>query len=537
MKDLHKRESVSAGRVEYGERWDDALSRSHQPPELGSADSVRDHAVVCAPLAVLPTIRRLCDVLEAKGIRYCHWKSNVRLAATLAGFEDIDILVDRRDATAFHATLSELRFKLARSRTATDHPGVFHALALDDATDQLVHLHAYHNIVSGDSLVKSYRFPVEPWLLNQTRTLMGVRVPPAAAELVLFVLRIALKHVSPVEIWKVKKQYQDVSAELAWLREATEIDEAEAALACYFPTIEPTLFRRLVEAIAEGSALWRRVGLGWRVAWRLRHRRRLGTWQAMASRIWRIGSSVVGRLEKRRDLTPLTGGAIVALVGPKATGKSTLCDELAIRLGRHLSVLRIHAGKPPPTLLSSVPRLFIPIARILFPEERSGKYEEAERRRTKSYSLIHVVRAALLAHDRRRLLTRALRMASSGTIVISDRYPSGTVGAIDSSCFDEDVLANCDSTLKRWFMANERRCSADQPQPQLVLRLVAPMARAIERDATRDKADEPDSEAVRRRWDLETRAEFPGVPVAVIDTDRPLEETVRDAVQAVWSVI
>jgi len=86
-------------------------------------------------------------------------------------------------------------------------------------------------------------------------------------------------------------------------------------------------------------------------------------------------------------------------------------------------------------------------------------------------------------------------------------------------------------------MAKERQCYSDLPQPLLVLRLVAPLASAVKRDATRDKPDRPDADVVRRRRDLETRAEFPGVPTTVIDTDRPLDETVLSVVRVVWRAL
>ena len=75
------------------------------------------------------------------------------------------------------------------------------------------------------------------------------------------------------------------------------------------------------------------------------------------SRLWRVVSLLVMRFRRRRDLVLQRGGMIVALVGPKATGKSTIGHELATRLGLHLDVLRIHAGKPPATALTLVPRL------------------------------------------------------------------------------------------------------------------------------------------------------------------------------------
>src|SRR5687767_2140206 len=102
-------------------------------------------------------IRNLFNSLEQKGIRHCHWKSNIRLEATLAAAEDIDLLVDQRDAGLFYAVLLENGFKLTQSRSGGGHPGVFHALGLDEASAELVHVHAYFQIVSGDSLVKNYR--------------------------------------------------------------------------------------------------------------------------------------------------------------------------------------------------------------------------------------------------------------------------------------------------------------------------------------------------------------------------------------------
>ena len=161
------------------------------------------------------------------------------------------------------------------------------------------------------------------------------------------------------------------------------------------------------------------------------------------SRLWRVLSMLVKRFRRRRDLVLQTGGMIVALVGPKASGKSTIAHALATRLGSHLDVVRIHAGKPPATALTLLPRLLVPAARLLFSKERAGEYEKPERRREKRYSLLYVLRMTMLAYDRRKLLSRALRAATAGSVVISDRYPSESVGAIDSCCFDDATLAKC----------------------------------------------------------------------------------------------
>ena len=233
-------------------------------------------------------IRGLFNSLEQKGVRYCHWKSNIRLEETLAAAEDIDLLIDQRDAKLFHTALLENGFKLAQSRSGIGHPGIFHAFGLDEASAELVHVHAYFQVVSGDSLVKSYRLPIEKLLLEQTRYLHGVRVPIPEAELVLFALRIALKHTGPIEILMANRHYRWISRELGWLREAANAERAEALCTAWFPTIDPPLFRQLLDAIEAERAVARRVLLGWRLAWRLRGLRRLSPMVGAVSRLWRV---------------------------------------------------------------------------------------------------------------------------------------------------------------------------------------------------------------------------------------------------------
>jgi thymidylate kinase len=482
-------------------------------------------------------IRNLFGSLEKNGIRYCHWKSNIRLEETLAAADDIDLLVDQRDAELFHTALLENGFKLAQSRSGIGHPGVFHAFGLEEPSVELVHVHAYFQIVSGDSLVKSYRLPIERFLLEQTRYLHGVRVPIPEAELVLFALRVALKHTALIEILMTNRHYRLTSRELSWLREAANAEDTETLCTAWFPSIDPPLFRQLLDVIEADRAVIRRAVVGWRVARRLRGLRRLSPMLAAVSRLWRVLSLLANRLRRRKDLVLQTGGLIVALVGPKAVGKSTISRELANRLGLHLDVLRIHAGKPPPAAVTLLPRLLVPAARLLFSNERAGEYEKPERRRKKQYSLLYILRMTLLAYDRRKLISRALRAATAGSIVISDRYPSESVGAIDSGYFAEEALAKCSSPLNRWLMSLERALCKGLPRPGVLLCLQAPIKTTIDRDARRLKPDGPDAAAVLRRWELESRPECCGTLEIRIDTSRPLEETVRAVVGAVWSAL
>src|SRR3546814_15842186 len=113
--------------------------------------------------------------------------------------------------------------------------------------------------------------------------------------------------VSPIEILKTNRHYSKIVAELAWLGGRADSVQAAALCAAWFPAIEPMFFERLQQAIA-GDALWPRVVLGWRLAWRLRHLRRIGRLRATASRCRRLLLFVTGRLQGPRDLALQTGG-------------------------------------------------------------------------------------------------------------------------------------------------------------------------------------------------------------------------------------
>ena len=86
-------------------------------------------------------------------------------------------------------------------------------------------------------------------------------------------------------------------------------------------------------------------------------------------------------------------------------------------------------------------------------------------------------------------------------------------------------------------MRLEAKLYDDLPKPDLVIRLAAPIQTTLLRDASRCKLDGPDPDSVLRRRDLETMAEIADIPVLVINTDVPLEQSVAEVLYAVWEVL
>ena len=86
-------------------------------------------------------------------------------------------------------------------------------------------------------------------------------------------------------------------------------------------------------------------------------------------------------------------------------------------------------------------------------------------------------------------------------------------------------------------MNQERVLYKGLPKPSLLLCLEAPIETTIERDARRLKPGGPDAAALRRRRELESRLGSSETLEIRVDTNRPLDETIRTVVGAVWAAL
>jgi thymidylate kinase len=487
-------------------------------------------------------IQKFIEELNTTGVRYCHWKSNLSLSKSLAGQSDVDLLVHREDAGLFRTILGQMGFWPAANNDGGGFPSIEHHFALDEEDGGLVHVHAYFRVITGDSLSKNYRFPIEEMLLQNTRMQDSIPVLAKSAELIVFTLRIMLKHTALVELVLLARYWKEVKQEITWLLETESIDKTLSLVNCWLPSVDADLFSECVAALKAPASLFHRISLGLRLRSQLRIYARHS-----AIRAWLVGARkftamLIGRLTRsQKELIPRSGGAVIAFVGPEATGKSTLIAEMSQWLGEHFAVEQIHAGKPKSTLLTLVPNLLVPALRSLFPTSRSTRleakylYEESSDKPRTSYPLIFAIRSALLAYDRRSLLSRAYRRAANGTIVLCDRYPSSQSGAPDGPQLSQLSTSTNGHSIRHRLAHIEARLYRQIPPPDLVIYLNAPLEVALVRNATRGKKEPEDY--VRRRHARSSNLEFEKVPVRKINTNQPLEETVLEVKKAIWNAL
>ena len=492
---------------------------------------------------MLAKIGNLIQELNKSGIRYCHWKSNWSLGRALLGQTDLDLLIHREDANLCRIILSHLCFKPATTTDGESYPSVEHYFALDEESGVLVHVHAYFRVITGESLAKNYRIPIEEMLLQNTREVDSVRVPAKSAELVVFTLRMMLKHTSLMELVLLARYWKQVQQEIEWLLEGDPINETLSFVNYWLPSLETDLFSDCVAAIKSPASLFRRVILGRRLRSQLGLYARHSTIRAWVGAFQKFTIMLFRRLTRsEKGMVPRCGGAVIAFVGPEAAGKSTLLAEMSRWLGEHLAVEEIHAGKPKSTMLSVAPNLLVPALRILLPSYRSSHVEsqytskeQSEKLSRTDYPVIFAIRSALLAYDRRSLLTRAFGRAANGTIVLCDRYPSLLGGAPDSPQLLHLPVSQNRYSIRRLLARIEARLYREIPLPDLVIYLSAPLEVTVSRNATRGKKEPEDY--VRRRHARSSNLEFEKTPIYEINTDQPLDQTVLDVKTTIWNAL
>jgi thymidylate kinase len=478
--------------------------------------------------------RRIARLLDDAGIRYCHWKSNYHIQYALAGDEDFDLLVARHDFRAFARLMYEQGFRPASTPSSRGQPGVFHFLGVD--TDgRLLNVHSYTRILTGDHLLKSYGLPFEGMLLENRRLEQGVYVPTKTAEMIVFTFRLALKVVRPIDRKLVRRGRELIAEEFAWLMAGLDRTQLAELMTRHFPGIEPQLVLDIVDALAAGINPLDLGAMARRLARPLARFYRYGA----LGRAWR---SVVGlaqiawnRLAKERHMELDEGGVVLAVVGPHASGKSTVCGHLRQWLGRELGVRYVHVGKPPSTFLTWLPNRLIPLMRRVRPEAVTHRGDQqAQEDPSAQLGWLYVVRKLMLAIERRKVLRDVFRRSRNGRIVLCDRYPADDAGTVDSASFTDEVIAAQRSKWKQQAMRWETAIYRDLPAPDIVVELTVSLDDAIQRNLGRDKPGQ-DTEYLRRRSKLAHEYRFRRAQVVRVPGGMTEAETLAFVRREVWS--
>jgi thymidylate kinase len=457
--------------------------------------------------AEAPLLERIAAALAAAGVRYCQWKGHWKRARWMAGEGDVDLLVERAAWARFVATLKGLGLKRSLPPARDRIPGVESFWGYDETARTLFHVHAATRLVISDTVGKVFRVPIERPLFAGRLGRGTFPTPPAAFELVTFVLRTALRHSwrdrGPGGLGGWLEMARD---ELKYLERRAPASEVQRVLSVHLPWIDPAVFAACRAALEPGSPLRTRLRARRALARGMEGGIRRPTPWVRARRAARWVLRRLGAPEPAADARLAGGGAVIALSGPDGSGKSTCAQALAAWLWPHFHVMTAHLGRPPRSLLTLVVGA---LARLL------------------PAPWLRWLRLVCTARDRYRLAARTWRFALDGGIAITERYPLEPSRPLVGARI-RDLTGPRTRGPARWLADVEERYYRCLPVPDQILVLT------VEPDvAVRRKTDEP-PDYVRARAETMQRADWSATPARLVDAGRPLPDVIADLKALVW---
>jgi hypothetical protein len=384
----------------------------------------------------LAVVTGLLDRLHEAQLRYCHWKSNEHVDASVLGLTDLDVLVERGRKDDLQRILAETGFRRFQATALTAYPAVEDYLALDEATGRIVHLHLHHRLTLGQKHLKGYRLPWGEETLAARRfdPDHGIHVAAPEMELLLLVVRDALKLRIRTRLatWLGRKATGgDFAREFAWLVDRCDSD---AVLALAVRLIGPQAEAPLRRLLDDGARPEDRIRFADAVRPALRHYRTYGRFTAALLMPVREVFWGIGGLSRKyfhwalplRRVSP-RGGAIVVFLGSDGAGKSTACTDTVAWLGQKLDVVPVYFGSGDgPSSLVRMPLQFA--RRMVRPRApKSGPREPRTTWRGGFMGVALIAWALALSLEKRGKIRRMIRARNQGLIVVCDRFAQNQV--------------------------------------------------------------------------------------------------------------
>lgn len=495
---------------------------------------------VVPPTIGLEAASNLFRALNEAGIRYCHWKSNVRLEKALQGETDLDLLVEREDGNRFRAILSKHGVKRLVAAPGKAYPALENYLGFDPASGELYHLHVHYQLVLGEQFVKNYRLPLEKQFLESARMRHGVKIPAPELELIVLSLRALLKYrdrdvIKDILSIRSPGLPGDIVREIKWLLPQTSLRRVSEVLE-ELEIVPAGIVLELLQTVSHSPRAGYRL---YRLRTRLR--KALRPWQRHSRpqaallyfrELWRRRKSFL-KTAPNRKMTPVSGGATLAFVGADGAGKSTMCSLLTQWLSWKLDVHLYYLGSKQPSRRSAWLYLLFRIAR---------RSQRAAARRLGEQSLpshwLAILRQALLyshhlsnGYDRYQRYRRSQRQVAAGSLVIYDRFPlAASLDGPKIELIADGKKGRLVAAFSRW----ERRLYRKFSDPDYYFLLDVHPDISLERKPDHERGAIERKQRVLQNLDGEKSN---GVELARVDANRSYEAVVSQLKYRVWQVL
>lgn len=499
----------------------------------------------------LPALKSLFDHLNQVSIRYCHWKSNLRLREALNGKTDLDLLVAREDSQYFRQILLEHNIKLVLAPPGWSYLGVENYLGFDAPSGKLFHLHVHYQLILGEQYVKNYRLPVENQVLNSVIFDGFVKIPTPEVELIILSLRALLKYRDRdviKDIFSIRSPGipTHILKEIIHLLNMVSMEQVKQVLdteLVLLPKESILEFLSTVESEPrDGSKFFilrRKIRQSLRD---LQRNNRAKATLIYFRELWRRRNSPLPSKTKGK-MTLANGGAAFALIGVDGAGKTTLHQNLFAWLNWKMDVRGFYMGSKQPSRLSD---FLYWVFRIFRRGHRSVSTRFGSAFLVAQW-LEFIKRNLLFAHyvaigrDRYKRNLTGTSLARQGSLVIYDRFPLEQMNAgTDSWLMDGPQSLNSgektEGAVSRFLITQEFRYYDKMLLPDCFFVLDVDPEASIQRKPDHNKAVLTAKNRVIRNLisDVKDRGQFGLTPIIHVDANLPFEEVLQQLKSVMW---
>jgi thymidylate kinase len=466
------------------------------------------------------------NALNYSGIRYCHWKSNIRLEKSLSGKTDLDILIHKTDKDVFNKYLKKFLFKKIVSPPQKQYPDIEDYLGFDYETGALIHLHVHYSLILGQRYIKNHHLTVEGIYLKNLMLQDNINIPVPELELITLIIRAHMKIDLLSFIKQIIKDFQglpytpftdDLEEELDYLINKCDINKIKTILNESQLHLSWKVFDKFMNKYSDKNLKSYDIARTFIYIFKaLEGYRRIKSKKIYLEYLYRAFLD----LYFIRKLLPGGGkmlpekGKLIAFIGVDGSGKSTIVKDISKWLSWKLSVKNIYFGIPKTRRID----LIIRVNNIL--------------NKLRLVHLVSIIEALLwvyIAKQRYKISLYADKIVKRGKVVISDRFPLKNFNTMKEP-MDGPRLMNNRTWVGSSLSSLENGFYHRIMEPDIILVLKVGL------DEVRKRKTDLDLETHRLKVEAVNLIQ-PTDIIKIIDANRPYEDVLLEAKRIIWNAI
>lgn len=413
-----------------------------------------------------------------EGGKYVSWKNNHELHLVLNGESDLDIFIP----IAYKSLFFELAQKqgwISVENPVASFPEIYHFYNIDKQL-RVYHLHVYFKVITGESWLKEYEFPLDDFLIeNSVLHSLGIYILNEKAQSFLFAIRhfikgssffsrlLYKKELSSYEQeWNLCKSGFDPKAQPNFLDFSSFVNNSGLQKSFKLPKATQA---KQVRAILKPY---------------LRHSESL----LPIMRFKSLMTRVLNKFFYKRKKVLAGRGFILVFSGADGVGKSTMSESIGKTYKSFLTVKNVQLGRPQSFLVEFVRKLLNKQVKHTVSSVGKGVSN-------KKVSLKKALSAVYLAYLRYATAIKAAKFRDKKYLIISDRWPTLEYFKMDGPKLEEHGL----SGIYKWLGRIEKYYYEKLAIADLSIILTVPVEVAVQRNRDRIKKDKETDEEIKER--------------------------------------